>query len=328
MAHYIFKDIEDFKNHVGGTINRSVQMKGIAHCIIAAYENHLERWIPPRIWSELCKKVEENSALSEEESKLLKLLQRATAQLTMFEHMQTGGIEISEAGFFRTDTETKKQAYKYQENSYRDWMVNQGYESMEKLILFLNENENDYNLWKGSPEQKRSQSGILNNAVDMRRVYSHHITRYTFEGLRSLIEDLEFFILKALWGVALFQDIKEKLEEDNLSEKEKELVLYAQKIIAYFTIEDALKRDWIKLKNNSVVYNQALENQSYIKAEQATIQQLNITTRHNNQYANRYVGAMMSFIEKNKDNFPLFESTVETQTTSNRSSNTKGLLHL
>lgn len=162
MATYLFNDISDFKNYVGGGANVSLKMATLDPAILAAAENHIILWLGQQQWDQLVTAVA--GTPSTEETALIPYVARPLAMLTMYEYKKIGGIMVGESGFHRFEDETRKSAFKYQENDYSDWMLNNGYENIERMLKFLETNEADYPLWQADDAYQRNKALFLNYA--------------------------------------------------------------------------------------------------------------------------------------------------------------------
>jgi len=313
MPNYFFDDIDDVKKYVGGAVNKSVSMASLEPSFLSALENHIEYWLSTAMWNKLVELENGTSEIQEPYKKLIAKVKRPLAMLGMYEYMDVGGIQISESGIIRKEGENFKQAYKYQENAYKRKMLNNGYEAIEKMLLFLEANENDYNEWKTDEAYKRNKSLVINYASEFRAVYSNYVSRYTFEILRPLIEDLEVFVIIPLIGDDQYEELKDNILLKSLSEDEKKLLKLIQKVVANFAVEEGIKRHWIRIEGKKVIQNEQLENQSYEKSLPATMQQMNTAVNHNNEYANRYVSRMMKYLNDNLDTFPSYKAFKEAQ---------------
>ena len=309
MATYLFNDISDFKNYVGGGANVSLKMATLDPAILAAAENHIILWLGQGQWDQLVTAVA-GTPTTEEEA-LIPYVARPLAMLAMYEYEQIGGIQIGEAGFHRIEDDTRRSAYKYQENNYSDWMLNNGYENIERMLKFLEANEANYPLWQADPAYQRNKALFLNYAAEFRAAYSKYISRYTFEILRPLLEDIETFALVTLMGQTLFDALKDGLLLKALSTKESILVEHIQRALANFAIEEGIRRHWVRLDGKKVVQSERLEPQSSEKQGLPPMPIADMALRHNELFANRHISYIKKYLEDNIDDFPDYQTYLD-----------------
>lgn len=307
----IFTDIDHVKSFIGGAVNVSVEMSSINPVLTRTAQNHLLPWLGDAQWNNIKANWEAPDA---ELAALLPYVQTALAMLGFYEYAHIGGIQFTESGIMRVENENHKSAYKYQENEYKKWMLENGYEAIEEMLLFLQENADDYPLWEGSEAAVKNLSLVINYARHFRAAADRNISRYTFEMLRPLIEDLEFFVLVPNIGQDQYDDIKTRIAaEDTFSDKENELIRLIQKCIANFTVEEATRRQLVRLEGKNVVQSEKLEPQGYEKTTTPGNVMTSIKINHHDQWGNRFVSRIIKYLDDNIDDFTLYAEWKEAE---------------
>lgn len=307
---YIFTDIADFKKFIGGAANQSLDIKSIEPMIQTAAENHLELWLGAQLPAAI---TAAEGTPNAETTKLLDAIKRPLAMLTMYEYLAINSIQVSDSGNLRVETDKRKSAYKYQENAYRNSMLNNGYEALEKMLKFLEANEADYPIWTADEAYQLNKSLFLNYATEFRANYSSYVSRYTFDLLRPLIEDIECFAILPLFGQAFFDEIKEGIFLKSLNANEKKLLKLVQKAVANFAIEEGMTRNWVRLEGRNVVQTEILGDQGNEKAIAAKNVPLGHTIRKADEWANRHMSKLKNYLTNNPGLFPLYDTYVEEQ---------------
>ena len=242
----IFSSFAQFKQYVGGAINQTVELDSLAPVIYDAARQHLVPWLGDAFYAEI---------VNEEHAELTPLVQRALALLTMYEYSKVGAIEFGEAGMFRIETDERKSAYKYQENNYREYMLEKGYEALEYLLKFLDTNKSSYSDWAQSDEGLMHLGPLLNYAADFRRLANVQVDRYTFETLRPIISDVEVFAVEKLLPALFWDDFKSRHIDGTLGDthqQEKTLRKMMRTAIAQRALQEAVRLQWVTVKNGRV----------------------------------------------------------------------------
>ena len=312
MAYDLFNNISEIKDFVGGGANISLHIDSIGPSINPTAKRHLIRWISESQYNALVTAVDETP--TSEETALLPYVQRPLALLTMYEYSNIGGIQIQESGFHRIETEHEKTAFKYQENNYKSYMLETGYEAIEDMLKFLEANEADYPLWQASTSYNRNKTLFVNYASEFRDLYAQYISRYTFEMIRPLIEDVERFAFIPLLGETEFNNLKTAILGKSLSAVQQSLVNLIQRAVANFAIEEGLKRQWVQIKNGNVVQTESLEPQSTRKESSAAMNALNVAVNNSELWANRHIAQIINFLSNNIDDFPDYKAHLDAQT--------------
>jgi hypothetical protein len=278
--------------------------------MLAAYRNHIRVWLGDAQWNALVAAVDSPSTAQES---LIEYVRTPLAMLTMYEYSKIGSVEFGEMGLHRTETEERKGAYKYQENEYREYMLRNGYEALEQLLDFLEENESDYALWQSSTGYDRNKSLYINTAAAFRDAYSFNIDRYTFESFRALMADVETFAILPVLGAEQHEALKTGIADKNLTNAQSALVNLVQKAVAHFTVELAAIRNWVTIKDNALVQNEILEPQGFTREGTAPGQAVSAMLSQNNVLANRHVSYIKKYLSDNIDSYPLYSAYLTAQ---------------
>ncbi|MCB0597769.1 MAG: hypothetical protein KDD28_27065 [Phaeodactylibacter sp.] len=312
MATFLFTDIESLKAVVGGGANMSLELSSIEPGLYAAFHNHLKPWLGTAFFNEIATALEEDS-LSTEQTALLPYLRRPLGMLGLHEYTKIGGIQFSEGGLFRMEAENYKTAYKYQVTDLKRFYLYNGYEALEHLLTYLEDNESDFSTWAASAGYIRNKALLINSAEDFRKHYSNDINRYSFEYLRSLLEDIDAFAIHPLLGDEQYEELKANILAKNLSAKEQQLVYYLQRAVANFAIKEALRRQWIRLEGRTLVSNEILEPQGYEREGSPTGVQISLAYMRQDEWANRNLSYATKYLADNLSDFPLYSAYLDAQ---------------
>lgn len=309
MSSFIYDSIADFKNYVGGGANLSISTASIEPIMRQAAQQHLVPWLGEAFWKEITDDFPDPSAPYDD---LLPYVQRALGFLTLHEYSKIAGIQLGENGMYRTENEMYKTPYKYQENSYRDYMLHNGYEALEELIKYLITNEADFATWTASSEYtERINTRFINHASEFRSVYSSYISRYTFEVMRPVMEDIEMAAIVPAMGQEQYDDLKAAILASTLNASQQILVRHIQKAIASFTVREAVHRLMVKLEGNNITVNERLGDQDYSKKNVPTLDRADILSRNSEIWANRYISRMVKYLDDNIDDYPLYSDYLD-----------------
>lgn len=316
---YFFSTISELKEQIGGGANVSLEISSLDPSIADAMDLHIRPVLGQEFTSELllewiASEAETPIALSDETVELLPYLRRALAKLAMYEYAKIGGIQFSEAGIMRVETENSKSAYKYQENQYKQYMLTAGYEAIEQMLMFLNDNRADYTTWRDSDEGERSRSSFLNYAADFRLVQGKGISRYTFDILRPIMEDIETFAILPLIGDEQFDALKTAIAGTAaISATDKQLIAAIQRAVAAFALKEATQKLLVQTDGNNIVQTEALEPQSYNKTSPPSTQVISLSLYQQDVWANRLISNILRILVAGGNDYPLYVAFKEAE---------------
>ena len=300
----IFENIADFKKYVGGGANVSVEIESIEPTMADAFRLHIEQWLGSAQWEALLNAIENNTATTAELA-LIQKIKEPLAKLTMYEYSKIGGLQFTESGMHRMENDNAKSAYKYQEREYANYMLEHGYESIESLLKFLDLHEADYPLWFNADAYTLHNAYFVRYASELRMHYSKYITRYAYETLRPVIEDVECVAVEAIMSEGLYDYLKTKYNTGTANSQEKRSIFLIQRIIVNFAVMEGLQRNWLQIEGRRIVHATTEENQGRTTLSTANQQAVSFAHRHHELMANRYVHKFLRFIVENEADFPL-----------------------
>lgn len=308
MAYQLFQDIEDFKKYAGGAVNSSLAMQSIEPTLYMTTQTQVLPWLGNTLYLQLVEAVAAGPVdPASDLGKLLPYACRPVALLSLWQYADVGTVQLGGSGMFRTETEERKSAFKYQEANYRESMLQQGFEALELMQRFLDDNAATYADWTA---KNRSRELVINYAAELRETYSKSVSRYTFEMLRSLIPDLELFALVPSMGQAQYDELKTAILADAaLPDRLAELLRIVQRVIANFVVEEAMRRHWVTLDGHQVVsyVQQSLDaRQQTIPANMTLDVGTGLKLKQAEEFAERWLSRLTYFLDNNVADFPLY----------------------
>lgn len=244
----LFSGLPDFKQYVGGSINTSLQIESLEPIIWQT----ARRWVVPCLGQSFYDSLVAASAPNAAQAALLPYVKRALAWLTLWEYTSVGNVEFGESGMHRIESETRKAAYRYQEKAYQEKCRDNGFNALESMLLWLDDHASDHPTWVSTDEAQAHLSLLLNYAKDFRVLNQAECTRYTYETMRPIIREVEYWAAEQLLPAAFWSGFITRHINDTLTAKEKVLRTMMRTAICHLSIEQAMQRHWVKVEGGRV----------------------------------------------------------------------------
>lgn len=273
-----------------------------------ALRMHVLPWLSEAMYEELKAALAAPNAV---QTALLPYVRKPLALLTMYEYTATAGIQVSDAGMLRMETADMKSAYKYQENSYREWCLQTGYNRLEDMVRFLNTNIADYPTWAAQPESDRCRELFLNYASDFRRIHSKSLTRYTFDVMRPVIEDVEDFAIRAALGESFYDELKAAILAQTESSAQKKVIDLVQRAVAHIATNEAVKQNVLKIEGDRLVKAEVLDPQGYYKKSPPGAADVDMKMHYEITTGDRHLSRLAKFLKDNQDDYPTYKAYLE-----------------
>ncbi len=300
MAISIFNDMNDVKEVVGGAVNASMYIDSLAPYFDLAHQQHLEDWMGTDLYNSLVAAVAANSFTSVQTA-LIPYYRRSLAWLALLEYHPHASTQWSEAGLMRVENENMKTAYKYQESAKLASTRSNGYEALEKLILYCEANKATITAWPTAPGYLRHHGVLLHTAATFRIAQSKKISRHVFDLVRGTIEDVEAFAVVPLIGEDQYLALLEARRTNTWTSEtlEKKAIYLLQRAIAHFTLDNAMRLAQVQFDGESVVQREFLEDQGVPKQGVAAMNATGNRIALHDETANRHLKQAKAFLDTN-----------------------------
>lgn len=155
----------------------------------------------------------------EKDIRLLYYAQRASAFLAFWYDYDEMQVLIGDAGVKRQESEKVKTPYKYQELSLKEGFRQKGFDALDNLIAFLEENTEDYPEYKDSEYYTQTRESIVRNTKEVNRYYNINNSRLVFLRLKTNFRIIEDTVIAPRLGFDLYDDFKAAISDENPEEK-------------------------------------------------------------------------------------------------------------
>lgn len=299
----IIKTINELKTYLGGAVeNNASILTSMGPYFDIAFDNHLSPWIGSTTFADLVT-AHGDDTLTSNQTALLPYVQKVLAWLAYYEYSGFNDTYFGPAGRYRREDEDRKGLYKYQENKLDDKAHRNGYEAIERLILFLEENKATHTYWTTEPGYEKHHAILLHSAAACRTAHSKQISRFVFEILRGKIEEIEGFTLIHLLGQDTYDQLltARKTGTWNNETLEKKIIAFANKATLHFALLEAMRENLVRFDGNKVVQSEALEPQSSKKQGVPSAAMVAERLGHHEEFANRHLDYLRKLLTDNID---------------------------
>jgi hypothetical protein len=303
----IFSDIEQLKEQIGGGVNSSVDISSLT----PAYQEAVQKNIVPLLGDNLWNTIDTtwDGAPTPETTALLPYVRSALAHLTMYEYSHFGNVQFAEAGLVRMESDQMKTAYKYQEQQYKKWMRDAGYNRLEEIQLFLMNNSANYPSW----DANEAYQYLINTARTFRAYYGKTVNRYTFEMLQGLMQEIELIVIESNVGANFYERLRSGQQAGDLTDAELTALHKAYRAITHYTIEEAMLRHFVTFDGDQIVKYEGAVNQTYTSTRPADSGDAIFSKRYHEHRAKLHLDRLLAYLQSDLDSFPLYKTFYDAQ---------------
>ena len=267
----IIKTIDELTNYVETTSLTDIAT--VTPSIRTAERRHLVPVLGQDQYEQLLEAYNDTpDNLSDDEQNLLDLSQEAVANIAMGVAVSRLAVTISDSGVRRSESETMKSAFQYQEKNARDAYSQAGFDALEDILAFLDTKKDVFTAWANSPAFQEYKTYFIPSAIEFSKYYAIKQSRLVYNTISYIMRNVENFTLRDIIGKPLFKALKDGQKADNLSDNYKALLTdYICPGIAMYTIAKGLMQRSLDLTENGVSISLIGRNIAIETKEQATL---------------------------------------------------------
>lgn len=178
---------------------------------------------------------------SRKELQLLYLSQRANALLAFWYDYDEIQLLIGDSGAKRQESEQAKTPYKYQELSLKEGWKNKGFDALDNLIYFLEQNTSHFPGFKNSTYYTQSIKSIVRNTTEVNEYYTINNSRLIFLRLKAHFRVVEDTIIKPRLSSPFFDELKTEIAKENTPDKFNALRTLLIPVVVFYSISRLIR---------------------------------------------------------------------------------------
>jgi hypothetical protein len=192
------------------------------------------------MYDELCEFYEnypyaEPTEVQEITGELLLKVQHAIIHLAYFAGFDFLNVSATDMGFSRIESQTSKSLFRYQEDNLRTYFKDSGFNMLDEILLFLEENISSFSEFELSDTYTVLKSAFIQTASVFHGIYFISNSRLTFLRLQPHIKFIEETVIRPLLGSDTYNEIKSGMITDPVPSKVVGVLPYIRTPLAYLS---------------------------------------------------------------------------------------------
>lgn len=302
---YLFNTTAEIKQFI--TVGTNFSPEAVEPYLAPAAERYLRPWLEGQL-DELVTAYNAGP-LSPPLDALLPYVQRALINLAFWHYAPTAHLLINDAGISVATSEVFKPASMGKATEFRDELIAAGFDAIEPMLEFLEDNVVDYPIWAVSPAPTRNRELFINTSRVFSDSYPLKEGRRTFEHLRPLMKQVETFNILPILGQTYFDEIKFEILNDSLSIPNQTALDIIRNASAHLTIAAGLTRSWVALTADGVATSERIAIQENVKQKSSGgITQVSALAEKSIQTGDAFVNQLHQHLYNNLPDYPTFEN--------------------
>ncbi len=248
----LFKTIEEIKDFLPVSVTFSFQD-------ILPFIKQAERdYIIPAIGKEQYEEIDEaynaeTPDLDEEQEALLEKIRVPLASFAYMLWIPWGQVQIDSSGIRIVTNENIKTAFQWQVNALEESAMSSGYSGLEALLEFLEEGKDTYTTWADSDAYTEYKKHFIYSAKIFNQYFNIGSNRRTYMALSAIMNRIEETLIKNTIGVESYNEIKQQVKDNAVSEENQELLDLINPTVANLTIARGISQLSLRINNNGII---------------------------------------------------------------------------
>jgi len=299
----LFNTIEEFQDYI--PVNKSFTLQRIAKYLEQVEAEHIK----PVLGKVLFTQLQADYAAASDQTAHLALLHKvrlATSSLAFFRYMPYGQVQVSDAGIRVAQDDDYRNAYKWQIEKLEDRAEQSGFDFIEQLLVFLEENQADYPTW----DFARNHQYFVNAATAFNEEVFIGESRLLYLKMLPQMKRIERIVRNRI-SRSYFTELKSKLADPATvwTELEEELLEYLRNGIANLTFAEAIRSLPVQMEGNqlSIFNNQFLAD--FDPKVHPDMDTLAYMQRIHREQGEESLQSAIYFMDMHIDDFPLYRDS-------------------
>lgn len=306
----LIKTTDDLKKYI--SVNVSTNINTLAPYMEQAAIKFIMPCIGAGAYADFLTKHNTNGAITPGsifEEGLFKL-QRAMAHFAYYLYIPVGQLQISDSGIHISVNENKKTAFEHQIVKLEESFINAGYDAIEDLLDFMEDNTAIFNVWAATSAYTEFKDVIITNAKTFSVWYNIGNSRRMFTALRNFMRITETTDLIPVTCTDLYNAIKQEIADGEISEANVPLMNFIYPAIAYLTMFKAITFLSVQITDSGIITLSSTNASSTVtKKENASDTRIDAIAKQCYSIGSDYLMRLRQYLQDNADSYPLFKNS-------------------
>lgn len=236
---------------------------------------------------------------------LLTKIQHATIHLAYFVGFDFLNTTVSDAGFQRTESDRTKGLYKYQEDNLRTYFSDAGFNSLDNVLVFLENNIEHFSEFKAHENWTILKKAFLPTVKIVETIpFNLHGSRLIFLAMKPHFAFVEDTTIRTTLGETIYTEIKTELAKDTPAEKVTAILPYIRKPLIYLASAMLMEETGATLDDKGLYFEKLTGNYPSNKMKgPSTDQRIAAMVARNLHIGNSYLEMLKSYLIENAEDW-------------------------
>lgn len=238
---------------------------------------------------------------------LLAKTQHALIHLAYFIGFDFLNVQISDKGFQRIESQTTKGLYHYQEMNLKKYFNDSGFNGLDDVLVFLEENIVHFNEFKMADNYTVLKQSFLPTVKVVEEIpFSLLGSRLTFLALRPMVAYVEDSVIRKVLGKSIYDEVKQEMKKDEPAAKVAGLLPFIRKPLVYLASAYFMEETGASLDEKGLFFEKIDPvYRGQAKREPSTEERIAAMIARNRGIGAAYLEELKEYLDENWDDFEI-----------------------
>ena len=289
---------EEFKKYL--PVNINLRFETIASHIALCEENYIRPLLGSALFERLASYYAAHPTLPTDDAdkQLIEKVRFAIIRLAIWKGYDIISANISDVGV-SAEVDKENRLYRYQEENIKRTLKEEGFNYLDNILLYIEENDTDYPEFASSGHALSSTQSLIRNTKMFDECYQIGGSRLVFLKMRPYIRDVELIELQHRIGPDFYREL---LSADETVTKYSAILPYIRLYVVYSAVASGIG----ELRKMPTEKGLLFETSSMeeVQLQQVTRRDLTETRTMLMHKAEQYMAAAIHTIKLHPDDYP------------------------
>jgi len=300
--------MEEIRNYI--SVSSSSEFDTMAPHI----QNAERDYLVPLIGNDLYQKLlnfcnEEVHDLTDESvqktNQLLSFVRSAVIHIAYWIGFDVINALITDSGFKRTESNTVKSLFKYQEHNLKHYLRTSGFNGLDTVLQFLELNLADFKEFEDAPAFSLMKTSFVPTTSIFDDIYFINNSRLTFLRMKQHLQLLEETEILPILGPDTYAYLKEELAKPEPDSKVYRILPYIRKPLVFLASAMLMEESGADLTDNGLYFTAvSAVHVNDTENKPSSPERITLLTDRNRQLGNSYLALLRTYLYAHPSDWP------------------------
>jgi hypothetical protein len=236
---------------------------------------------------------------------LLTLVQSAVIHIAYWIGFDVLNALMTDSGFKRTESNTVKSLFKYQEANLKNYLRTSGFNGLDTVLQFLEANQDDFSDFEDSQAFSTIKTAFVPTTSVLNEIYFINNSRLTFLRMKPHLQLLEDTEILPLLGHVTYYTIKAELSSPVPDSKVIKLLPYIRKPLVFLASAMLMEESGADLTDNGLYFTAvSAVHVNDTEHKPSAPERISILSMRNRNLGYAYLDLLRSYLSSNQTDWP------------------------